>query len=373
MSETGIRSVKKPGRTAVPAAVLLAAVLLASAMLVSACSASDAAVKKGTAAYEDSDYSLALAEFDKAASQKESDPAILNKRGMAAFGLGRYGDAAADFEAAASLAEASDKKEVQKNAAAYYANLGDCESRMGQSDQAMEDYTKALQLDPSLSVVYNKRGNLYFEQEQYGQAADDFSSAIDLEETSGDDQALLSLYWNRAEAYRLNGDQQEAVNDYLIYGQMAGDNLDNDYYAKLASLYCGLSQFDQAKENYQKAIQLAPDDPNLYLGLAQISLSQEDYSSALDQLSQYISQTENDSGADQKALAAAYGDRGLCDQQQGDTEKALADYSKAVELDPDYAWAYFMRGKLYQQMEDYENAAADYQKAQDLGGTDADQ
>lgn len=368
MRDKGIRSVRKAGRIAA-----LAALLLAQVTLLSACSAANAALKKGSAAYEESDYSLALAEFDKAVSDNEQDPVLFNKRGMAAYQLGRYDDAAADFTSAAGLAEASDNKDVQKSAAVYYANLGDCHNKMGADDQALEDYSKALELDPSLSVVYNSRGNLYFDGGQYQQAADDFSKAIDLETSSNDDQALVSLYWNRAEAYRLNGNQQEALNDYLIYGQMAGQNLDRDYYAKRASLYCGLSQFDQAKADYQKAIELDPNDPDLYLGLAQISLSEKDYSSASDQLSQYISQTENEQGADQKSLAAAYGDRGECDQQLGDTEKALADYSKAVELDPDYAWAYFMRGQLYQQMEEYEKAAADYQKAQDLQGTAADQ
>ena len=45
-------------------------------------------------------------------------------------------------------------------------------------------------------------------------------------------------------------------------------------------------------------------------------------------------------------------------------DKALADYNKAVQLAPNYAWSYISRGNFYQDnLEDYDKALADFNKA----------
>jgi tetratricopeptide (TPR) repeat protein len=51
---------------------------------------------------------------------------------------------------------------------------------------------------------------------------------------------------------------------------------------------------------------------------------------------------------------------------QWDLEQAMADFTKVIELDPDYAEAYFMRGKLHVEQRNFEQAIADYGKAIEL-------
>ena len=45
--------------------------------------------------------------------------------------------------------------------------------------------------------------------------------------------------------------------------------------------------------------------------------------------------------------AEAYNDRGFAYYLKGDAERAIADYTRAIELRPDYAWAYNSRGVVY--------------------------
>ena len=52
-------------------------------------------------------------------------------------------------------------------------------------------------------------------------------------------------------------------------------------------------------------------------------------------------------------------------------EKAIADYTKAIELRPDYASAYYNRGKVFLGLKNYEKAIADYTKAIELRPDDA--
>ena len=55
-----------------------------------------------------------------------------------------------------------------------------------------------------------------------------------------------------------------------------------------------------------------------------------------------------------------YNNRGLAHAKNGEIELAIADYSKAIELNPDYAEAYHYRGEAYRDKGDLKNAIADY-------------
>ena len=52
-------------------------------------------------------------------------------------------------------------------------------------------------------------------------------------------------------------------------------------------------------------------------------------------------------------------------------QKAIADYDKAIELNPEYAGAYYNRGIAKRQLKQYKEAIADYDKAIKLNPKDA--
>jgi tetratricopeptide (TPR) repeat protein len=54
--------------------------------------------------------------------------------------------------------------------------------------------------------------------------------------------------------------------------------------------------------------------------------------------------------------------RGLVRQEKGDVEGAIADFSKAIEIDPQHADAYYNRGSLRQTKGDMDAAIADFNK-----------
>ena len=64
--------------------------------------------------------------------------------------------------------------------------------------------------------------------------------------------------------------------------------------------------------------------------------------------------------------ARAYHNRGLAYDQLGEIDRAIADYSKALELNPSYALAYYHRGLAYQKQGRPELAQADWKRAQEL-------
>jgi len=53
-------------------------------------------------------------------------------------------------------------------------------------------------------------------------------------------------------------------------------------------------------------------------------------------------------------------------------DDALADLNRAIELNPEYAWAIAHRGRTYQAMKRYDDALADLNRAIELDPSDDD-
>jgi len=72
------------------------------------------------------------------------------------------------------------------------------------------------------------------------------------------------------------------------------------------------------------------------------------------------------------ASAVDHNSRGMELYFEEKYEKAIAEFTKAIKLDPDYADAYSNRGGAYAAIEQYDLAIADYNKAIELDPEDAD-
>jgi tetratricopeptide (TPR) repeat protein len=63
---------------------------------------------------------------------------------------------------------------------------------------------------------------------------------------------------------------------------------------------------------------------------------------------------------------AVYNIRGHVYEERGEFDKALADYTKCIELSPNAASGYYFRANLWEKMGDLENATADKAKSREL-------
>jgi putative GTP pyrophosphokinase len=97
---------------------------------------------------------------------------IYNHRGMANFAQSRYQDAIADFTKALELDNASCK-------AAYYRGL--VHSVLGQYSEAIGDYSLSLKINPYQSFCLFRRGQAYYHMDDFPKALSDCETSLKME------------------------------------------------------------------------------------------------------------------------------------------------------------------------------------------------
>ena len=126
---------------------------------------------RGFTHFSQSQYDLALADFNKAI---ELDPASLvayHNRGVVYFDLGQFPLAIADFTKAIDLGLGG-KGSLHLRGVAY--------GKEERYDLAIDDLNRALEIDPHDASIYTNRGIFYLLKGQYKQTISDLSKAIEL-------------------------------------------------------------------------------------------------------------------------------------------------------------------------------------------------
>ncbi|WP_017718485.1 tetratricopeptide repeat protein [Kamptonema formosum] len=229
------------------------------------------------------------------------------KRGFERLNVRDYQGAVEDYTRAL---------ELNPNSAITCNDRGVALSSLADQPAAIADYTKALELDPNEPVYYFNRGFARFNQEDFRGAIEDYSQVIRLSPEKTD------AYFHRAEAYRLLGECQSAADGYTQVLRVNPEDAVSYNNRGLAQYELGNRQ--QAIEDYTQALRINPDD------------------------------------------AVAYFNRGVAHFGNGEFLTAIEDFNDAIRLNPQYAAAYKNRGLTRLELGDRQLASQDLQKAAEL-------
>jgi tetratricopeptide (TPR) repeat protein len=127
----------------------------------------------------------------------------------------------------------------------------------------------------------------------------------------------------------------------------------------------GLGRYEEAVENFSKAIQIDPKEGNPYYFRAQIyndklkkyEMAIADYNKALE-----INPSNSNS----------YAGRGRSNWNLSKHDNAIQDYSRAIEISPDTDWWFRCRGCIYWIKKDYKSAVDSLSRAIELNPKSAD-
>ena len=258
------------------------------------------------------------------------------------------GRAAADPDAAIpACTQLIERPPEGTNVAAAYSNRGVAKFAKGYLDDAIADFTSALNRNPNFVDALKNRGLAYKMQGASDKAIDDFNKAIRL---SG----------NSPELYNLRG---AALLDKLEFNRAIADfekaiKLNQNY--RNAFINRGLAfvftrQLSRAIADFDRAVHLSPRDPLGYLNRAMTRMDMGNLTGAIADYDEAIRLDPNTS--------AAYTRRGEAWRLQGDLRRSLDDHNKAIALNPVDTEAYNNRALTFKDLGKLAEAIADCDQA----------
>jgi len=196
-----------------------------------------------------------------------------------------------------------------------YVVRGNALHNAGHFDRAILEYTRAMEYDGKLTAAYLGRASALEAQDSLDAAEQDLRRAVQL---SPDDplaySALVTLLTAR-------GKFAEGLKFSIEALKKQADSPQPDAYVKAGNLRYFMKKVGMAADNYKYAIKFSP------------------------------------------VYAAAYNGLGLCDFAGRDYKSAIQNFSRAIELHPDYDRYFRNRASAYVNLGQFENAAADYKLA----------
>jgi len=128
-------------------------------------------------------------------------------------------------------------KKIESKAAIHLFRGGDYILK-GQMDAGIDEYNKALEINPNLAMAYRFRGFAYARKRLYDKAITDYTKALEI------NPRLTSAYYNRGLAYQINGQYEKAISDF---------NKAIELNPRLAEAYYNLAIVCFNKGEYDKA------------------------------------------------------------------------------------------------------------------------
>jgi tetratricopeptide (TPR) repeat protein len=278
---------------------------------------------------------------------------------------------------------------------------------------AIDQYTRAVEIDPDYDKAYIQRANAYARLNDYAHAAADYDRALVFNEKDAE------LYYLSGYAYHKQGKNSIAlskltsavdmktkyleayqvrslVNMQLERYQEALEDCrkclklkeDEKGFFNLAQVYEKLEMYDEAEKAYRSSLDKNRRVVDTHYALAGLLFKRQKYSEASDAVLQMLKlDPKNLEGLllQSKILAAQknypkaieilslasidYPDEPRIYLSRGDYYSlmnqaafAIIDYSKVIELNPEMAEVYYKRAGAYEAIRDYEKALADYEK-----------
>lgn len=228
--------------------------------------------------------------------------------------------------------------------------------------ESINDLETALRLNPRLTDGYEYLGMIYDANKKYRQAIELFSEGLKHYPHSS------NLLEGRASVYCTIKENEKALNDFSALIKCMPDRAAN--YIKRAAQLERMGRFKEALNDYSSAISVnkTPDlvTCDSYKKRARLLSKLRRHKEAIADLSKVIAVDDSDDDAVRQ--------RGDEYKLQNQLEKAIADYTSAINLSPQYARSsYESRAAAYEALGKSDLADKDRQSALKLEQTKAEE
>jgi len=300
----------------------------------------------------------AAADFSTAVELEPENAERLSARGFFRLSRGNTVDAMSDFNQAIKL--------DATNARAHN-NRGMARLACGDIKQAIEDFNVCLNLDPSFLAAYVNRSFAYSKLDRRKDALADLDKAIEL------DPKAVGAYDARG-ALRLDAQEYEkAVADFTRAIEIDATN--PNYFVHRRVALTQLKRYDEAQadsikiehlmqlSSLNQAVFRDRSSPQPYIARGKYFVRENQLDNALANFNRALELNPRSSDAlTQRARVWL---------RQGDAKKAIADATAALEIERREE-TFSVRGDAYRKLKQYDLATADYDHAQRIDQDVAD-
>lgn len=227
------------------------------------------------------------------------------------------GKAIEDYSKAISLNP--EYAEAYNNRGIAYYNSGVHSGNQRHLERAMQDFGKVIALKPNSYSAHFAQGAIYIQKEQYDKAIEEMNKAIFMNPEEGVayvGRGFIYLKMKPAQIDKAVADFDKVIAMGSLWTAMAFSNR--------GAVWVMKNQYDKAIEDLNKAIDLGPGNVQAYIA------------------------------------------RGIAFFLKKQYNRATEDLNRAVELNPNNSDAYLKRGMVYAQIGN-PRAISDFQKACDMG------
>lgn len=250
-----------------------------------------------------------------------------------------------DFDAAVADGERALKLDSTKDS--YYLFLTDAYFYGNRTRQAKEILERCIKNVPASTEGHLKLAELYFYVKKYKEAINHINSALKIDET------IAKAYFLKGMCYKESGDTARAISSL----QTACEQ-DKEYYdafVETGRLFA-LKKNPLAIQYFNNALRINPKSTEVVYLVGKFYQDTKKFKQAVDTYQKLLQMDPNHKHALYNLGAIEY-------VAGKDREKAMSYFTKAINIDPQYAEAYLARGICYEDLKDSDNAIADYKMA----------
>ena len=233
------------------------------------------------------------------------------------------------------------------NSAVLYNIQGAIAHRLGQIDDSIRHYNKAIAIKPDYAEAYSNLGNTLQEQGNLEEAIDAYNKAIDIQPKYAD------AYNNLGNTLHLQGRLDKAIDAYKK-ALSINPSLSDAFY-NMGNAFQQQGKLEEALTAYNNAIARRPDHAEAHNNMGAALREQGKLTEAIESCKNALKFNPNH--------ADAYNNMGTALQQQDELQEAIEAYKKAVEINPNHADAYNNMGIALQQQGKLEKAIEAYKRA----------
>ena len=305
---------------------------------------------------------------------------------------------------------------IPRNAAAYFKR-GHAWYNQGELDRAIADLTKALEMDLGYADAFYIRGLAWEKKGDLGRATDDYTRAIITDrkyegayyavfridpryasalkvftETSTIWDQTITIYTKpmkitQREAlfycirgYRRKIERKMHHQDLAIADFTKALEIDprNAYaYYERGNKWVWKGDYERAISDYTKVVELNPSYADVYYKRGDVWFDEHNLDNAIADFTKGIELGQaiftkgnkmNPRHTDylkRKVIRVVY-KRGIAWIEKGDPDRAIVDFTKALEMIPRDAWGYFLQGWVWAKKGDHDSAIGDFTKALEI-------